>query len=61
MTIDQIRAEVDAAKKIAEARFMAASGGRTAQQFVDECLRPVMEGSESPQAAMNEALKRAVR
>jgi hypothetical protein len=56
-TIEQIRAEVEAAKAIAEARFMAASGGRTARQFFDQCLRPEIKAGSTPQSAMNAALR----
>lgn len=59
MTVEQVLAEVAAAKKIAEARFMKESGGRTAKQFVNECLRPEIESSKSPEDAMRNALRRA--
>lgn len=59
MTKEQLLAEVAAAKKVAEARFMKASGGRTARQFVDECLRHEIPNHASPAAAMSAALRKA--
>ena len=58
-TVEQILADVAAAKKLAEARFMAASGGRTAREFFNECLRDEIVEGATPQSAMTKALAKA--
>jgi hypothetical protein len=56
-TVETIRAEVEAAKAIAIARFRAATGCATAEEFVRTRLAPVIAASASPADAMQKALR----
>jgi hypothetical protein len=56
LTVEQIRAEVEAAKKVAIARFQATTGCETAEQFVRTKLRQHIATSASPADAMKKAL-----
>jgi hypothetical protein len=57
-TVEQIRAEIEAAKIVAIARFQASTGCATAEEFVRTRLAPVIATSASPADAMRKALAR---
>lgn len=56
MDIQTLRAEIEAAKAVAVARFQAETGCQTAREFVVTKLAPAIATSASPADAMRKAL-----